>query len=109
VGEVGEARQAGGTELAVLDVADGELDRERARAFGKDLESDSDPGDRVGRHLLAGHGLAFLPNGAAGCPPDTDGPETAERQLGFHLPECEPRRGLVGDLHAELQLTAGLC
>lgn len=107
MGEVGEARQPGGTQLAVLDVVDGELDRERARAFGKNLESDRDPRGRAGGHLVAGHGLAFR-NGAAGCPPDTDGPEAAKRQHHFHLPECELRRGLIGDLHAELQLTAGL-
>jgi hypothetical protein len=85
VGEVREARQAGGTEPAVLGVVDGELDRERARAFGEDLESDRDPGDRAGGNLVVGPGLAFL-NGAAGCPPDIDDPEAAERQLHFHLP-----------------------
>lgn len=107
MGEVGEAWQPGRTEPAVLGIADGELDRERARAFGENLESDRDPGGRAGRHLVAGHGLAFR-NGAAGCPVDTDGPEAAERQHHCHLPESEPRRGLIGHLHTELQLTAGL-
>lgn len=107
MGEVEETWQGGGTEPAVQGVLDRELDRERARAFGEDLESDGDPGDRSGGHLAAGHGLGIR-NGAAGCPPGTDGPEAAERQHRFHLPESEPRRGLVGDLHAELQLTTGL-
>src|SRR4029077_10708757 len=100
-----EAGQVDGGGFPGIRVADGELDRNRRWAGDEDPDGDAEPGAVTGpegvRHL-------YGPDRPARRPLLRDHLEAAEGKHGPDPAEPDRLRGLVGDLHAELEFPAGL-
>ena len=103
--QVGEAGQGDDGGFPGIGVVDGELDRKRRWAGDEDLDSDAEP---CAVTRLEGDRTLDRPDRPAWRPLLRDHLEAAQRKHGADPAKHDRLRGCVGNLHAELELPAGL-